>query len=275
MFLSYYSFCINSTHYNEVFLDYVKNNKEDNAVVKDIKCDSIQSIKAISGVLSAEDICKEFVLLYKSFSEYHNKLRTLDKEIFSFVDCDFLNYWLNDKLRKSVKDGDEIDVRGFYREIKNNNPKFFSDNEGLENYINNIDPEILKNMKLLYDLYYNKNIILTMLDGDYTYPENNPCSDYTKDCHEEYDIAINRCYGVYDEFYKALKDFKNDYNSIFRISTKDEYNCRGNNQYLLMEYDPVLERYREEKKIMLIQGLTISLIPLLIIPLIYKVKKYH
>ncbi|KMZ88644.1 hypothetical protein PVBG_06006 [Plasmodium vivax Brazil I] len=220
---------------------------------------------------SPQDICKEFTLLYKSFCIY-SATGTPPNEIFSFGDCDFLNYWLNDKLRKSVNDGDTIDVRGFYNEIKNKNPEFFSDNKDLEEYMKIIDPEILKNMELLYDLYDNERKILNiLLNPDENDPKNNECSVYRKHCLEKYIKAINRCYGIYDEFYKALKNFKSSYNYTIMQGKEDTYNCRGETQYKLNDYDPVLER--EEKKNMLIQGSTSFLMLILTFSLIYKVKK--
>ncbi|KMZ88865.1 hypothetical protein PVBG_06261 [Plasmodium vivax Brazil I] len=220
---------------------------------------------------SAQDICKEFTLLHESISEHSAIVNPKDKK-FSPGDCDFLNYWLNDKLRKNVKDGDKIDVKGFYNEIRKNKESKISANEDLENYMYNIDPEILNNMELLYDLYDNDRKILNMLlNPDESKEDNNPCSFYTQNCHEKYDEAINRCYGIYDEFYKALKDFKSSYNYTIVQGEEDRYNCRGNINFLLPEYDPVLQR--EKTKIMLIQGSTSFLMLILTFPLIYKVKK--
>ncbi|SCA59666.1 VIR protein [Plasmodium vivax] len=264
---SKYSFCINSPHY-KVLLEYVKNNKSKVEKIKNINCTLLQTSMTFSESSSAEDICKEFKLLYISFLNY-SAIKNAPKNIFSFGDCDFLNYWLNDKLRKSVIDGDNIDVRGFYEEIKNKDPNLFSDNEDLEDYMKIIDPKILENMKLLYDLYYYQRKILNMLlDEDYTDPKNNQCSVYTKDCHGKYATAINRCYGIYDEFYKALKDFKSNYNIVIEQETKDKYNCKVSDHFRLPEYDPVLER--EQKKIMQIQGLSSFLMLILTFPLIYK-----
>ncbi|CAI7721762.1 PIR protein [Plasmodium vivax] len=263
---SKYSFCINSPHYKERLKD-VEKKKSNNEKVAKINCDLL-TIRIPSESSSAEEICKEFTLLHESISEYSAIVNPKDKK-FSPGDCDFLNYWLNNKLRKSVKDGDNIDVRGFYDEIKNKNQEFFSDNEDLENYMKNIDPEILNNMELLYDLYYNKRKILNMLlDQDYTDPEENPCSFFRDDCHKKYVTAINKCYGIYDEFYKALKDFKSSYNDLIKQGTEDKYNCKGSDNFQLPKFDVVLQR--EKTKIMLIQGSTSFLMLILTFPLIYK-----
>ncbi|CAG9482251.1 unnamed protein product [Plasmodium vivax] len=261
---SKYSFCINSPHY-KVLLKYVDDNKS--TLGNDIKCDLLTPSMTFSGELSAKDICKEFTLLYKSFRIY-SASGTSPDEIFSFGDCDFLNYWLNDKLRKSVIDGDKIDVRGFYKEIRKKNQSKIFDNEDLENYMYNIDPYILNNMELLYDLYYYQRKILDMLLNEVSPEDKNTCSYYMKNCYEKYDTAINRCYGTYDEFYKALREFKSTYDIVIEKGTNDIYKCKASTHFLLPKNDLVLER--EKTKIMLIQGFTSFLMLTLTFPLIYK-----
>ncbi|KMZ76905.1 hypothetical protein PVIIG_06168 [Plasmodium vivax India VII] len=269
---SKYSFCINSSYYNGL-LDFAKKEINENTVLKGkkINCKSLYTTRNFSTSSSAEEICKEFTLLHYYIIE-HSTNKTSSGKTFSFGDCDFLNYWLNDKLRKSVKEGDKIDVRGFYNEIKNNNQEIFSGYEYLENDMKNIDPEILKNMELLYDLYnYQQRILDLLLNQVSSEEDNNQCSFYTDKCYEKYITAINRCYGIYDEFYKALKDFKSTYDIVIKQDTEDIYNCKRSDHFRLPEHDPVLER--EEKRIMLIQGSTSFLMFILTFPLIYKVKK--
>ncbi|SCA82072.1 VIR protein [Plasmodium vivax] len=264
--LGNYEFCKNSPYYNGL-LKYFEDNKANTGKIPETNC-SLSTTMIFKDNITAQDICKEFTYIYKFFLDYKGK-HTKEEDIYSYSDCDFLNYWLNDKLRNSVKDGGEIDVRGFYQEIKNKNESFFSDNKNLENYMKNIDPEILKNMKLLYDLYdYERTILNILLNPDHTDTKNNVCPVYREHCLKKYVEAINRCYGIYDEFYKALKDFKSSYNYTIVQGNEDRYNCRGDTEYELNDYDPVLER--EEKKSMLIQGSTSPLIVLLLIPLIYK-----
>ncbi|CAG9474512.1 unnamed protein product [Plasmodium vivax] len=263
--LGKYQFCQNSPYYQEI-LEYVE--KNNSAIENEINCNLSTTTLNFSNDSSAEKICKEFKFLYKSFRRY-SAPNTKEEDIYSYYDCDFLNYWLNDKLRKSDENVDKIDVRAFYKEIKNKNENFFSATKNLENYMKNIDQEILNNMELLYHLYYNKRKILNMLlDQDYTDPENNPCSFFRDDCHKKYVTAINKCYGIYDEFYKALKDFKSSYNDLIKQGTEDKYNCKGSDNFQLPKFDVVLQR--EKTKIMLIQGSTSFLMLILTFPLIYK-----
>ncbi|SCA59650.1 hypothetical protein PVC01_000013100 [Plasmodium vivax] len=263
--LGSYEFCENSPYF-KLLLEYFEKNKSTG--VNGINCNlSTSTITFLDGS-SAENICKEFMFLYKSFSTIKAK-DTEEKDIYSYSDCDFMNYWLNNKLRKSVEDGVKINVRGFYQEIKNKNESFFSDNKNLENYMKNIDPKFLKNMELLYELYdYESKILNMLLNQDYSGENKKPCSFYTKNCYEKYNEAIGRCYGIYDEFYRALKDFKNRYNFSMKQETQDINMCRTSSHFYLPERDPVLER--EEKKIMLIQGSTSFLMLILTFPLIYK-----
>ncbi|VUZ99561.1 PIR protein [Plasmodium vivax] len=261
-----YSFCINAPHYKERLKD-VEDKKRNTEKMEKIKCDSLKTMM-FSESSSAQDICKEFTLLHESISEYSAKIYTQGK-IFSPGDCDFLNYWLNNKLSKSINVGDKIDVRGFYNEIKNNNQEIFSGYEYLENDMKNIDPEILKNMELLYDLYnYQQRILDLLLNQVSSEEDNNQCSFYTDKCYEKYITAINRCYGIYDEFYKALKDFKSTYDIVIKQGTEDKYNCKGSDNFQLPEFDAVLQR--EKTKIMLIQGSSSFLMLILTFPLIYK-----
>ncbi|CAI7721732.1 PIR protein [Plasmodium vivax] len=266
---SKYSFCINSSYYNGL-LDFAKKEINENNELKGkkINCESLKTTRTFSTSCSAKEICKEFTLLHYYIIE-HSTNKPSSGKTFSFGDCDFLNYWLNDKLRKSVKEGYNIDVRGFYDEIKNKNQQFFSSNEDLEKYMKNIDPEILKNMELLYDLYdYKQKILDMLLNQVYSKEDNNPCSFYTDKCYEKYTTALNRCLHGHEEFYKALKDFKVGYNFSIKQDTEDIYKCRESNHFLLQKYDPVLQR--EKTKIMLIQGSTSFLMLILTFPLIYK-----
>ncbi|KMZ77092.1 hypothetical protein PVIIG_06329 [Plasmodium vivax India VII] len=268
--LGNYEFCKNSPYYNGL-LKYFENNKANTGKIPNINCVLSTTTMKFKENLSAQNICKEFIILYKFFRDYKGK-HTEEEDIYSYSDCDFLNYWLNDKLRNSVKDGGEIDVRGFYKEIKNMNQVLFSKTEDLENYMNNIDPEILKNMKLLYDLYYYERKILNMLlNPDESKEDKNPCSFYTKNCYEKYETAINRCLDGHKEFCKVLKYFKNSYNFSVQQGTQDLNNCKTTTNFRLPEQDPVIER--EQKEAMRIQNLTSPLIVLLVTPLIYKVKK--
>ncbi|SBS90278.1 PIR Superfamily Protein [Plasmodium ovale curtisi] len=269
-----YTFCINS-HYYELLLTEVKKNK--GKVENEQKCDNL-STSMFFEKSSATEICKEFKSLYDSFNIYRGE-KTLKKDIYSDYDCNFLNYWLNDKLRGKVSGGSNY-VKLFYEKIKENDEAVFSNHEELGNYMHVIDPYILENMKLLYKLYDNaEKIINIMRDQVYadeeqekdeeTIKEQKSCEDYKKECDENYKNAMDRCLNSNDDFYNALKHFKDAYNIISKPSSKESNACNSSEFLFFPEYDPVPEK-EKEKRIMTIKiSSTLSVLSLAF-PLIYK-----
>ncbi|SBT83079.1 PIR protein [Plasmodium ovale] len=299
-----YTFCINSNYY-EAFVKYVKAkrcdvekkeicevgkegsckvekkvscevenkdncevaNKDSCEVGKKDSCDELSTIMTFSNNLREKDIFQEFKLLYKLLKE-KSIVQTITGDIFSDNDCNFLNYWLNGKLRDNVKYG-AINVKDFYEKMKDNDVEFFSSNCKLDKHFYNIDTEISENMKILYELYHTKQKILDiMLKQDYSDNGQLLCPQYTKECHEKYIEGMDKCLNDYDDLYKALKEFKNEYKYGIEEVTDESGYCSISEHFQLPEYDSVLEK--KQKKIMLIQNITIPLIMLFIIPLLYK-----
>ncbi|SCA83554.1 hypothetical protein PVT01_000052100 [Plasmodium vivax] len=261
---SKYEFCKDSPYYQEI-LEYVE--KNNSAIENEINCNLSTTTLNFSNDTSAEKICKEFKFLYKTFHTFNVK-KTKEEDIYTHTDCDFLNYWLNDKLKQKVIGG-TIDVNKFYKEIKSKDEEETLKYDELGKYMNNIDLEILKNMKLLYELfYYERKILNMLLNHAYAVDDKKPCSHYTDNCYKTYTAALNRCLDGYKEFCKVLKHFKNSYNFSIREEIQDKNNCRKSDHFLLPEQDPVLEI--EKKEAMRIQNLTSPLIVLLVTPLIYK-----
>ncbi|SBS89473.1 PIR Superfamily Protein [Plasmodium ovale curtisi] len=134
-----YGFCINAPYYQMLVQLFIKNKTE---LDKVNNCDNFSSDKTFFNNPSAKQICKEFTFLHDSLSK-HRGAKNREDEPFTEDDCNFLNYWLNDKLRNNNKDL-SIFVKETYDEIK-------------------------KNMKLLYELYYNAVKIINMItDKVYT-----------------------------------------------------------------------------------------------------------
>ncbi|SBT84390.1 PIR protein, partial [Plasmodium ovale] len=183
-------------------------------------------------------------------------------------DCDFLNFWLNNKLRKNVNNG-SIEVKEFYEKIKNKNNEFFTKNNELDDYMRIIDLDILENMKLLYELYDTKQKILDiMLKQDYSSNQEKLCPEYTKTLHDNYIQAMNNCLNGYDDFYNELKFFERDYKYFIEKKTDESGYCKSSDFFLLPEYDPVLEA--KQRRIMLTKILGAPLILPFVIPLLYK-----
>ncbi|SBT56851.1 PIR Superfamily Protein [Plasmodium ovale wallikeri] len=277
-----YSFCVNS-HYYEVILKLLNDKKDDVKNMK--KCDSLLTSMKFSENKNATEICKEFKFLYESLCTY-GKEKTRENNTLSYYDCDFLNYWLNNILRENVTKG-SINVKEFYEEIKSKDNEFFFKHEDLGKYMNVIDPEILKNMKLLYELYDNAvNVINIIGDKDYKPDEleneaqenqqpkkkiQKPCSYYAEQCDKNYKEAMDRCLNSNVDYYNALKFFKGSYDFLTEKKPDELNTCKSSEFFLFLEYDPVPEKEKEkEKRIKTIKiSSTLSVLSL-VLPLIYK-----
>ncbi|SBS95069.1 PIR Superfamily Protein [Plasmodium ovale curtisi] len=259
-----YMFCTNS-HYYEALVQYVNSKSSEVEIEKN--CDNILSGTTLYEDISAKDICKKFKFLYKSFSKYHGK-ENYTSNSFTDYDCDFLNYWLNDKLRKNVSDV-SINVKSFYEDIKRDDEELFSKHRELDNYLYDIDPEILENMKLLYELYDNAgNIINIMKNNVYENEQKKSCSEYTMECDENYRKAMDRCINSNVDYYNALKFFKGSY-EILKEPNLDESNTCNSDQFLFFpKYDPVLEA--NQRRIMTFKIISAPLMLPFVIPLLYK-----
>ncbi|SBT57095.1 PIR Superfamily Protein [Plasmodium ovale wallikeri] len=258
-----YRFSTNSNYYNAL-LQYIKGKSGDAGKAK--SCDDLSTSMTFSNNIYAKDICQEFKFLYKSFDEYPNGVIG-KSDPFSYYDCDFLNFWLNDKLRKSVNNG-LIQIKEFYKEIKNKDDEFFSKTNDLEKYMHVIDPNVLENMKLLYNLYDNAVKIISIINNEEcTNEEQKSCIDHIKECDNKYKEAMDRCFNSNDDFYNALKNFKDGYKIITEPSYNKSKVCNSSEFSLFPEYDPVPEK---EKRIMTIKiSSTLSVLSLAL-PLIYK-----
>ncbi|SBT83773.1 PIR protein [Plasmodium ovale] len=235
-----YKFCINS-HYYETLVQYV--NGKYGEVKEEKNCDNIIVDTHLYENVSTDVICKEFKYLHKSFGKYHDK-EIFPKGTFTDYDCNFLNYWLNDKLRKKVSDGSNH-IKLFYEKIKEKEKTFYCDDKEMEDYMHVIDPEILENMKILYELYHTKQKILDiMLKQDYS---NNPeklCPEYLEKCYNKYIEGMNNCRNGYDDFCKALKSFEGAYKYLIENKTDESGHCKVSEYFIFPDYDSVLEKQR-------------------------------
>ncbi|SBT84211.1 PIR protein, partial [Plasmodium ovale] len=247
---------------------YIKGKNGD--VGKKNSCDNLSTEWIYSPSQSAENICKEFKFLYKSLNKYRGD-ETRKNETFTEDDCNFLNYWLNDKLRNNDKDI-SICVKEFYGEMNRQDKNFFSNPKNLENYMHVIDTEILENMKLLYELYHNAVKVINIIkDPTYKYEEHKSCNDYIEECDKKYKEAMDRCLNSNVDYYNALKIFKDSYQFLTEPSTDKSNTCEYSKFNIFPEYDPVLER--KQRNIMVGKILSAPLILSFVIPLLYKVIK--
>ncbi|SBT83684.1 PIR protein [Plasmodium ovale] len=261
-----YKFCINTNYYEWLVQD-VKGKKD--KVKNEGNCDGIILDVKFNENVTAKDICQEFKFLYNSFSVYRGK-KTPDNDPFSLYDCDFLNYWLNDKLRENVNNG-SIKIKEFYKKIKNKDNNFFSKTNDLDEYLYDIDPNVLENMKLLYKLYDNAINIKSIIDNEFYINDElknekkESCSKYTNECDENYKNAMDRCLNSNDDFYNALIYFKDSYKIITETSSNESNVCNSSEFYYFPEYDGVLEKKKNAIKIS-----STLLVLSFALPLIYK-----
>ncbi|SBT57018.1 PIR Superfamily Protein [Plasmodium ovale wallikeri] len=259
-----YKFCINSPYY-EMLVQHVKNNN--NKVINIKNCDILSTEWSYSANQSTENICKEFKFLYESLNIYRGD-KSREKEAFTKDDCNFLNYWLNDKLRNNDKDI-SICVKEFYEEMKRQDSDFFSNPKDLENYLHVIDTEILENMKLLYELYDNAVKVINIIKNKtYKYEEHKSCNDYIEVCDKKYKEAMDRCLNSNVDYYNALEIFKDSYQFLTEPSSDKSNTCEYSKFNIFPKYDPVLER--KQRNIMVGKILSAPLILSFVIPLLYK-----
>ncbi|GAW84244.1 variable surface protein [Plasmodium gonderi] len=151
------------------------------------------------------NLCENFVKYYTYISE---------GEEGKLIKCDnndnkcykWLNYWLNDKLRKL--NTNENQRKTFYEILETMQEDLY-----IEDLINNnilylIEDRYFNNMSLinrLYDTYYK----IFGINGN-VYDEQK-CSSYAKLCYDEYKNSLLKCYknGFNDKkFCDALKEFR-------------------------------------------------------------------
>ncbi|SBT72968.1 PIR protein [Plasmodium ovale] len=206
----------------------------------------------LSGNSSAKEICEKFMYIYENLNKIHNK--GANEKTITDEDCHFINYWLNVNLKKNNIDP-SICVNDFYDKLKGKNVPFFSSSTKLEDHLHVIEPNVLENMKLLYKLYDNAVEIKSIIDNEvYTSEEEKnkekeSCSKYTKECDENYKEAMDRCINSNDNFYNALKNFKDAYDIITKPNSNESNACNSSEFYYFPEYDGVLEKKANAIKI--------------------------
>ncbi|SBT01926.1 PIR Superfamily Protein [Plasmodium ovale curtisi] len=120
----------------------------------------------------------------------------------------YINFWLNNQLKDNQAFSTTID--SFYNKVKYTS--FLFDRQNLlEGKIYDITDEQFKNMKFLNDLYRNYYNILIITKARIS--ENN-CLEYSTKCVQVYEEAIKKCPSDSSTFCKALKSFKEKYETI-------------------------------------------------------------
>ncbi|SBT83637.1 PIR protein [Plasmodium ovale] len=226
-------------------------------------CNSLPNDGIFSKIRSSEKICKQFIFLY---SRLNKKKRGSQSNTPSLKeeDCFFLNYWLNDKLRGYNIDT-SICIKEFYEKLKPLNSKIFNSSLLLEEKLHNIDHDHFENMKIIYDLYIMKHkLYIALTEEQNSHIQNKLCSQYTKECYRTYLYGIFNCRNDESHFYRAINDFKSEYESHISPFIHSRANCQSEGFFPLPHYEDVLSEYRALKKEQIKNILTLPiLIPML------------
>ncbi|GAB69461.1 hypothetical protein PCYB_002100 [Plasmodium cynomolgi strain B] len=148
---------------------------------------------------------------------------------------DYLNYWLNNELRKDKKS-----VKSFIKFLDERLDKNFEDYNNYINFRNkvyNMNDDIFEKMSILYKLY--DNYYKTIGTSEST----DVCSINSKMCAEEYEKGIKMYLNTNSyKYYNALKTFRNIYNSI----KKDNVYCINKDLSILPEVTTIKEVVKKE-----------------------------
>ncbi|CAI7718372.1 Plasmodium vivax Vir protein, putative [Plasmodium vivax] len=168
---------------------------------------------------TAKPICEQFVKLYYSLTDNNKCIKGVDPD---YNKCSkFLNYWINFKLRKSIKNEDSTfcDVYGHLDGQLTNNDIYNIDLY----FINDIDKDDLYKMNILYNLYENYNILNAI---DYTNSEQDKrqllthstacCPDYIKASY----ICNDDDEDKNPKFCEELETFKSKYHVLYQSVIK-------------------------------------------------------
>ncbi|SBS94652.1 PIR protein [Plasmodium ovale] len=258
-----YGFCRNSPHY-EMLVENINGEKVEQNIER--ACKSFTNDICSFENSKAEEICKDFFRMYKFLNEVYRNRET--NSTLTNEDFDFLNYWLNVKL-KGKSSNASICVGEFEKTIESQGGDFKSSKTKLGKHLHVIDPDNLSKMELLCELYDTKQKIINIIfDKDIALDEKKLCQEHLKKCYDNYIKGMKNCLNSYDDFYKALKVFESGYKYLTdEVPHKSEY-CKINEHIRLPEYDPVLEK--EQRKIMAFKIMSAPLMLPFVIPLLYK-----
>ncbi|SBS95851.1 PIR Superfamily Protein [Plasmodium ovale curtisi] len=185
-----YDFCRNSPYYQMVIEninreidvpeDVDAKKKNDMEKIKDT-CNSFSNDVCSFENSSSEDTCKKVLYMYK----FLDKVQSLWKlpSTITNEDLDFLNYWLNVKL-KGGNNNASICINEFNKIIESKSENLMSVEINLKEHLHVINPSKLENMELLFELYNNERIILNMMRGQY-YPDEGKTNEETTSEEEE------------------------------------------------------------------------------------------
>ncbi|GAW82746.1 variable surface protein [Plasmodium gonderi] len=164
-------------------------------------CNIFSKSVPLNGV-SSEEICKKFICLIGSMPSvtFIQPLQNIHK-----IDCGFLKYWLNLKLKHTSKSS-SFKVEDFYKIFKNHFRDFKHDLLS-KCEIKDMENDVLENMRMLYELYVYRDELynfLTPSSTDYS----KQCSEYINGCISNLKSLKDKCTRKNSEFCEALDVLK-------------------------------------------------------------------
>ncbi|KMZ87937.1 hypothetical protein PVBG_05385 [Plasmodium vivax Brazil I] len=171
-----------------------------------------------------EKICKEFILYFFNFPK---------TKINSIHFFDYMNYWLNEKLKTTkTKATDFIGIMD-----KNLSYNFSSNSlyKRFKRSVYDMNGNILEEMNILHNLHDEYNKFLENLENECTVSDNK--------CLSTYLTEINKCY------HNKNKKFQKSLNNILSMYNKKyQKNCKGKKPDDVLPSCKIVERYITNKK---------------------------
>ncbi|KMZ82060.1 hypothetical protein PVIIG_06365 [Plasmodium vivax India VII] len=163
-------------------------------------------------ITTAKTICEQFIKLYNSLTDCKTKSNTNPK----YKKCsEFLNYWINFKLRKSIKNEDSTFCsvyNGLESQISGRD-----DFSTLLDFIYDINKDDLHKMNILYSLYENYSKLNDIIDSS-SVPKKQVLPHSTA-CCTDYIQAKYICNGGNNNsstFCKKLGTFESEYEQLYQ-----------------------------------------------------------
>ncbi|KMZ91104.1 hypothetical protein PVMG_04876 [Plasmodium vivax Mauritania I] len=178
--------------------------------------DSICTVIPYDGDLKKlihNNVCQQFQYLFHLLSHSPDDERKIN---LTESDYEFMNFWLNYKLRYfDINDSDVLEK--FYTNLKLNG-KNIKEDETLKKYIYHIDDNLYENMDILYTLHNNFSKIYK--NEKIACEDKVSCSKYTNVCNEKYKKGIYKC-SPYNKskFCLKLEDLKSKYEKIQNVKS--------------------------------------------------------
>ncbi|SCA83564.1 Plasmodium vivax Vir protein, putative [Plasmodium vivax] len=185
---------------------------------------SIQNTK--KNTVIGKKICEEFIKLFNLLPNV--KIQNKDDPKYR-NDWNFLSYWLNSKLNKSVLNG-TICPNDFYEGMEHQCFKTlsFTYSSNLIHMINNDD---LDKMNKLYNLYVKYSKLYNVLSTK-SKEELEESLDRSDDCFQDYINARYLCLDNNTKYCVKLKKFRTSYENLFTIAKQKGYDFSKNFKHL-------------------------------------------